>query len=153
VRKFARLDQDPVAAGRELGVDYVLDGHLQMEGEKTRANVRLLRVKDGAAVWSEQCDQSCSTIFELQDAIAQQIAENLTPQLTGEEKQQLAKHYTDNNEAYQLYILGQYYWRKQTKESFEKALYYYEQAIKKDPNYALAYCGAAGIYGERGLKG
>src|SRR5262249_17511080 len=96
VRKYTSLEQDPIAAGRELGVDYVLEGDLQMVGEKTRATARLLRVKDGLAIWTDKCDEKCSDIFTLQDSIAERIAVALAPRLTDEEKKQLVKHYTEN---------------------------------------------------------
>src|SRR5215831_4589709 len=85
VRKYTSLEQDPIAAGRELGVDYVLEGDLQMVGEKTRATARLLRVKDGSAIWTDKCDEKCSDIFTLQDSIAERIAVALAPRLTDED--------------------------------------------------------------------
>jgi DNA-binding winged helix-turn-helix (wHTH) protein/TolB-like protein/Flp pilus assembly protein TadD len=153
VRKYSGLEQDSIAAGRELGVDYVVEGNLQMVGEKTRVTVGLLNVKDGRAVWTDKCDQQCSTIFELQDAVAQQIAGKLTLELTGEEKKQLAKHYTENVEAYQLYVKGRFFWSKFTDEAITKAIDYFQQAIDKDPTYALAYTGLANSYSVLGLNG
>jgi DNA-binding winged helix-turn-helix (wHTH) protein/TolB-like protein/Tfp pilus assembly protein PilF len=155
VRNYAGLEQNPLAAGRELGVDYVLEGNLQMVGEQTRATVRLLRVKDGSAVWTDKCDQACSKLFELQDAIAERIAAALALELTGEEKKQLAKHYTDNTEAYRLYSMGMYYLRARPgvprssgvpNEEMLKSLDYFEQAIRIDSNYALAYKGLCDAY-------
>src|SRR5262249_3290393 len=140
-------------AGRELGVDYALEGDLQMAGEKTRATARLLRVKDGSAIWTDKCDQQCSDIFTLQDTIAERIAGALAPRLTGEEKKQLVKHYTENTEAYLLYTLGTYYSRGQTKEGGGKGIEYFEQAIKMDSNYALAYVGLARVYSYLGFRG
>jgi DNA-binding winged helix-turn-helix (wHTH) protein/TolB-like protein len=146
IRNYTSLAQDPLAAGRELGVDYVLEGNLQMVGEKTRATVRLLSVKDGSAIWTDKCDQACSSIFELQDAVAQQIASALVLQLTGDERRQLAKHATENAEAYQLYVQGRYFWNKTTAESLAKAIGYFERAIERDPQYALAQAGIADAY-------
>jgi eukaryotic-like serine/threonine-protein kinase len=153
IRRYTALEQDPIAAGRELRVDYVLEGNLQIEGEKTRATVRLLSVKDGSAVWTDKCDQACSNLFELQDAIAERIARSLSLQLTGEEVKQLTKHYTENAEAYQFYNLGMYHFRKFTREGFNKSIEYYAQAIKIDPNYAMAYVGLAGAYASLGQRG
>jgi DNA-binding winged helix-turn-helix (wHTH) protein/TolB-like protein/tetratricopeptide (TPR) repeat protein len=153
VRKYSGLEQDSIAAGQELGVDYVLEGNLQMVGEKTRATVRLLSVKDGRAVWTDKCDQACSTIFELQDGVAQQIAGTLALELTGDERKQLAKHYTENVEAYQLYVKGRFFWSKFTDEGIAKAIDYFQQAIDKDPTYALAYTGLANSYSVLGLNG
>jgi TolB-like protein len=146
IRKYTGLDQDALAAGRELGVDYVLEGNLQMEGEKTRATVRLLSVKDGSALWTDKCDQACSTIFELQDSVAQQIAGKLAIELTGDQKKQLAKHYTENTEAYQLALRGRFYWSKWTPAAWNKSIEFYHQALEKDPRYALAYAWMAATY-------
>jgi TolB-like protein/DNA-binding winged helix-turn-helix (wHTH) protein/Tfp pilus assembly protein PilF len=153
VRKYTSLEQDPITAGRELGVDYVLEGDLQMVGEKTRATARLLRVKDGSAIWTDKCDEKCSDIFTLQDTIAERIAGALAPRLTGEEKKQLVKHYTENTEAYLLYSLGTYYSRQQTKEGGDKGIEYFEQALKIDSNYALAYVGLTRAYSALGFRG
>src|SRR5262245_13973448 len=133
VRKYSALEQDPITAGRELGVDYVLEGHLQMEGDKARATVMLLSVKDGSTVWADKFDVSFSRIFQLQDAVAQQVVERLRLQLMEEEKQQLAKHYTENTDAYRLYNEGKYYFGIYTKEGFDKSIEHYKQAIKIDP--------------------
>src|SRR5262249_13565706 len=98
-------------------------------------------------------DQQCSNVFELQDRVAERIAGALVLELTGDERKQLAKHYTDNPEAYQLYNLGVYYRRAATKEGFEKSIWYFEQAKKKDPKYAMAYVGLSLAYANLGQKG
>ena len=146
VRKYTSLEQDPIEAARELGVDYVLEGNLQMEGDNTRATVRLWSVKDGRAVWSDQCDEQCSTIFELQDAIASRIASALGIELTGDEQKRLAKRYTDNAEAYQLYLKGRYFWNKRTEDGFNRGIVQFKQSVERDSNYALAYAGLADSY-------
>jgi eukaryotic-like serine/threonine-protein kinase len=146
VRKYTALEQDPIAAGRQLGVDYVLEGNLQMVGERTRATVRLLSVKDGSVVWTDKCDEQCSSLFELQDAIAGRIAGALVLQLTGDERRQLAKHYTENAEAYQLYLNATLYQWKGGNEDAKKALDYCNQAVRLDPNFGLAWAGMASCY-------
>jgi DNA-binding winged helix-turn-helix (wHTH) protein/TolB-like protein/Flp pilus assembly protein TadD len=140
VRKYGSLDQNPTAAGRELGVDYVLEANIHMIGEKTKVMWRLLSVKDGSAVWADKCDQHCSDVFELQDAIAEQIAGVLSLKLTDEQKKLVAKHYTDSPEAYQVYSLGV------SERDSKKKVEYFEQAIKIDPKYALAYSGLCDAY-------
>lgn len=147
VRRYIRLDQDPIAAGRELAVNYVLEGNLQMQGDRTRATMRLLSVKDGSAVWTDKCDEQCSNVFELQDAIAERIAVALALKLSGEEKKQLAKHYTESPEAYQFYTLGV------SEPDRMKKVEYFERAINIDPNYALAYRAIWGVYFTNGSKG
>ena len=152
VRNYSSLEQDPIAAGHDLGVDYVLEGNLQMIGDKTRATVRLLSVKDGRAIWTDKCDQVCSTIFALQDAVAEQIAATLVLELAADEGDRLAKHYTESREAYQLYVKGLYFWNKFEADDLKKALTFFQQATEKDPNYALAYTGMAHTYNVLGLN-
>jgi DNA-binding winged helix-turn-helix (wHTH) protein/Tfp pilus assembly protein PilF len=154
VRKYSSLDQDPVAAGQELGVDYVLEGNLQIVGEKGRATARLLSVRDGSAIWTAKCDEPYSNIFELQDSIAEHVAGALALTLTGDERRQLAKRYTESVEAYQHYILGRFYRRtQQTRDGWEKSIECFNQAIKKDPAYAPAYVGLAWTYCSLGRLG
>lgn len=154
IRKYTWLEQDSIAAGRELGVDYVLEGNLQMEGEKVRASVRLLSVKDARAIWTDKFDEkSTDSIFSLQDSISQQVARALVPKLTGEQQRQLAKRYTDNTEAYNLYLKGRFFWNRFNEDGLKKAIEYFNQAIAVDPNYALAYTGLAGVYNVQGALG
>jgi DNA-binding winged helix-turn-helix (wHTH) protein/TolB-like protein len=140
VRKYTSLQEDPIAFGRELGVDYVLEGNLQTIGENIRANWRVLNVSDGSTIRADKCDQQCTSVFELQDAIAERIAGALALQLTGEERRQLSKHYTDSPEAYKFYTLGM------SERDTKKKLEYFEQSIEIDQNYALAYSGLCNAY-------
>ena len=147
VRKYNALNQDPLAAGRELGVDAVLDSSIQWDSEnKIRIAARLLRVSDGSTIWTDKCDEQCSNVFELQDSIAERVARALSPHLTGGQTGLLTKRYTESVEAYQLYVQGVYFWNQKTKQGFQKATEYFQQAISKDPNYALAYAGLADCY-------
>ncbi|HXG63884.1 MAG TPA: winged helix-turn-helix domain-containing protein, partial [Blastocatellia bacterium] len=146
IRRYAGQDADALAAGREQKVEAVLEGSIQRAGERIRLTVRLLHVRDGAPLWSYKCDELSTDIFAVQDAISEKVAEALTLELTGEERKRLAKHYTENTEAYQLYLQGRYFWNKRSGEGFRKALDYFHQAIEKDPNYALAYVGVADSY-------
>lgn len=146
VRKYAGLEQDPVAAGRELKVDAVLDGSIQKLGDRIRVTVRLLSTMDGLALWTYKCDDYCADIFGAQDSITERVAEALMVNLSGEEQKLLAKHYTENTKAYQLYLTGRYFWNKRTAEGLNKGIQYFQQAIDQDPNYALAYAGIAQSY-------
>jgi len=144
VRKYAGLDQDPLQAGREQKVEAVLDASLQHAGEHLRVTVRLLRVADEKTLWTYQCDEEyCANIFAMQDAISERVAAALVTELSGAERLRLRKRYTENREAWQLYLQGRYYWNKRSEEGYQKAIAYFEQAIAKDPNYALAYAGLA----------
>ena len=146
VRKYNALDQNPIEAGQELGVDYVLEGNLQMDGDKTRATVRLWSVKDRSAVWSDMCDKQCSNLLELQDAIASRIARTLAIELTLEEKKQLARHYTESTDAYRAYLRGRDFFEKRTPQARAKSIEYLEEATRLDPNYGLAYATLANNY-------
>lgn len=146
VRRYTALDQDPLAAGREQGVEAVLEANYHWTGEKIRVTVRLLQVSDGAPLWAYQCDAYCNDIFTAQDIISEKVAQSLTLELTGQERNRLAKHYTENKEAYLLYLKGRFYWNKRTAEAIKKSIDYFNQAIEKDPAYALACTGLADAY-------
>jgi tetratricopeptide (TPR) repeat protein len=149
VRKYAALDQDAVAAGRELQVNSVLEGNVQKIGDRIRLSGRLINVTDGSSLWAGTFDEKFTDVFAVQDAISQKVADALALRLNGEEQNRLKKRYTDNVEAYQLYITGRYHWRKLTPPDLRKAISFFQQAIDLDPNYTLAYFGLADAY--RGL--
>src|SRR6185503_19659312 len=153
VRKYAALDQDALAAGREQKVDAVLEGTIQNTNGHIRVTVRLLRVGDGAQLWADQVDQKASDIFSIQDSITEQVAGTLALKLSGAEKQLLIKRYTGNTEAYRHYLKGRYLLNKSTEEDFRKAIDSFQQAIENDPNYALAYVGVADSYAQLGSFG
>lgn len=153
VRKYTGLEQDAVAAGREQRVDGVLDGSIQRLGDRIRVTVRLLRVEDGTQLWAGTFDEKSTDIFVIQDSISKQVAEALAVQLTGEERELLTKHHTDNTEAYQLYLKGRYFLNKSTEEDFKKSIDYFKQALEKDPNYALPHAGLADAYAQLGNYG
>ncbi|MEO8572932.1 MAG: winged helix-turn-helix domain-containing protein [Pyrinomonadaceae bacterium] len=153
VRRYMDLEQDAVAAGRDLGVESVLDGSIQRTGERIRISARLVRVEDGRALWTETFDEKFTDIFAVQDSISQKIVTALALQLSGEERDRLTKKYTANTEAYQLYLKGRFFWSKLTPEDLKKSLDYYSQAIAIDPGYALAYAGLADSYNLLGSYG
>ena len=153
VRQYTALEQDAVAAGREQRVDAVLDGSIQRLGDRIRVTVRLLRVGDGAQLWAGKFDEKSSDIFVIQDSISKRVAGALTVQLTGEERELLTKHHTDDTEAYQLYLKGRYFLNKSTEEDFRKSIDYFQQALEKDPKYALARAGLADSYAQLGSYG
>ena len=143
VRRYANAETDPVAAGREQGVEAVLDGSVQRAGERIRLNVRLLRVGDGSAVWSGQFDEKFTDFFAVQDAISRRVAEGLSAELAGEGRARGGDARGQNVEAYEEYLKGRYFWNKRTKEGFEKALKHFGRAVSLDPTYARAYAGLA----------
>ena len=153
VRKYATLEQDPVAAGRELQVEAVLEGSIRKLGDRYRVTVQLVTVRDGVSLWAEKFDEECCDLFYIEDSISEQVAKALTLRLSGEQKRVLAKRYTGSTEAYHSYMKGRYYWNKWNKEGFRKAIEHFQQSIEHDPAYALAYAGLADAYGLLGLQG
>ena len=153
ILKYSSAMQDPLVAGREQMVDSLLEGKVQRSGERIRITVQLIRVSDGQPLWADTFDETFTNIFAVQDSISQQVAQRLVAQLTGEEQRQLAKRYTDNIEAYQLYLKGRFFWNKFNEEGLNKAIDYFKQAIALDPNYALAYSGLSVSYNVQGAIG
>jgi DNA-binding winged helix-turn-helix (wHTH) protein/TolB-like protein len=146
IRKYSSLDQDPIAAGRELGVEAVLEASMHRMGEKVRVNARLLDTKDGSAIWSYQSDNYFTDIFTAQTTISEKIASALALELAGRELQLLARRHTNKSEAYQLYAKGRYHLFRRTGRDTEKAIGYFRQAVTSDSNYALAHEGLAFAY-------
>ena len=153
VLRYKDKQTDPQAVGRELNVGAVLISRFVQQGDDLTISTELVDVRDNRRLWREQFNRKLSDIIVVQTEISRGIAENLRLRLNSQDKSQLAKRYTENSEAYQLYLLGQYHLRKLTKEGFEKSLEYFEQAINKDAAYAPAYVGVASVYGHLGLRG
>jgi TolB-like protein/Tfp pilus assembly protein PilF len=147
VRKYADLKWDVLAAGRELGVESVLEGSLQRQANRVRVTVRLLNVSNGASLWAGTFDEELTDIFALQDAISERVAEALSLELSKEDKTRLVKHHTQSTKAYQLYLKGRYYWWKNSPEEYKKSRDYFHRAVEEDPSYALGYCGLNSFYG------
>ena len=134
-------ETDPQSIGKALNVRAVLMGRMTRQGDTLVISTELVDVRDNRRLWGEQYNRKLSDIIAVQSEIALQISEKLRLRLSGEEKKQLAKHDTDDTEAYRLYSLGMSGLHQSTKESMEKAIGYFEQAVKADPNYIRAYDG------------
>jgi len=145
-RRFAGRGVDPQTAGRRLGVDAVLEGTLQRQGERLRLTVQLVEVESGRHLWSETFDQRFTDIFELEDSVSRRLAQALTLELSGAERRRLEKHDTDDPEAYADYLKGRYYASRLTRDGFDLGMRYFRQAIERDPSYARAYEGLAYYY-------
>ncbi|MBA2527038.1 MAG: protein kinase [Pyrinomonadaceae bacterium] len=145
VFRYKGREIDPREVGNELGVSAVLTGRITQRGDRLTISAELIDVRHNKLLWGEQYDRKTSELLATQREIARQIAENLKLKVSGQERG-LAKHYTESNEAYQLYIKGRFYWNKRNAEAFRKAIEYFKQAIEHDPNYALAYAGLADAY-------
>jgi eukaryotic-like serine/threonine-protein kinase len=153
VIRYADGQTDPFASGHELGVSYVIDGRIQRASERIRLTVQLLNVYEGSTMWAGQFDEKYTDVLSLEDAISAQVAQALVPQLTGDEREQLAKRGTDNAEAFEVYMRGRYHWNTFTEDGFAKAITCYYRAIALDPDYAAAYTGIADYYNWIGIYG
>ncbi len=142
-RKYTDPQQDPIKAGQELQAEAVLDGSIQKSGDRIRVTVRLIEVQNGTTRWAEQFDERFTDIFKVQDSIAARLTDALLLRLSTGEQKQLAKHYTDNAEAYQLFLQGEHL---RDKRDYNKSLELYQRTIEKDPNFALAHIGLAESY-------
>jgi serine/threonine protein kinase/tetratricopeptide (TPR) repeat protein len=136
----------PEKIGRELHVRAVVTGRVARRGDSFVVGAELVDVGRDSQLWGDQYSQKLSDILGVQEQISKAIADHLRIELTGTEQQQLAKHGTENAEAYQLYLRGRYFWNKRTNEGVKQGLSYFQQAIEKDPGYALAYAGVADSY-------
>lgn len=137
---------DPRQVGQELKVSAVLTGKVTQRADQVVILVELVNTQDGSQLWGEQYRRQLSDLLAVQEEIAQRISWNLRLTLTDPEKKQLAKRYTQNVDAYHLYLKGRYAWNQRTPAALQQSLTYYQQAIDKDPLYALAYSGLADSY-------
>lgn len=151
VRKYDRADLSPLDAGRELDVDAVLEGTLQRADERLRLTLRLHDVRNGRTLWSGRFEERFTGIFDVQDAISDQVAKALSLNLTRERRDHMLRRYTENFAAYELYLKGRYWWNKRTVGSLRKAISHFEEAIAVAPDYGLAYAGLADCYSQLSL--
>lgn len=174
VLKFADAEVDPVAAGRELGADYVLDGRIQLVGNvshplpetrgsltalaaagglRLRVTVQLVNLRDASLVWAAQFNERYTDILGVQDAIAAQVAEAIMTRLTGKDRARLARRGTDDPRAYEAYLRGRYHWHNYTLEGLARALVHFNEALSLDPSYAAPYAGVAEYYNRLAMFG
>jgi TolB-like protein/Flp pilus assembly protein TadD len=145
-QRFKSTPDDLQQIAKQLGVMNILEGTVQKAGDQVRVNVQLINAVTDAHLWAETYDRKLTDIFAVESEIAKAIAETLQAKLTGAEKTSIAKAPTANPEAYELYLKGRFFWNKRTGTDLRKAIDYFNQAIAKDPNYALAYVGLADSY-------
>ncbi len=131
---------------KQLGVAHILEGSVQKTNDQVRVNVQLINALTDAHLWAETYDRRLIDIFSVESEIAKNIAETLQAKITGSEKNSIAKAPTANPEAYELYLKGRFFWNKRSGVDLRKAIEFFNQAIAKDPNYALAYGGLADSY-------
>src|SRR5262249_58304088 len=144
--RFKGKEQDPTQIGANLKVAAVLTGHLAQRGNQVQIDAELVNVSDGAAIWGEQYNRPMTDLFAIQQEIAHDISDKLKLRLSGEQQKQGARGSTQNSEAYDLYLRGRYFWNQRTGESLKKSIEFFQRALDKDPNYALAWVGLADAY-------
>ncbi|HME00902.1 MAG TPA: protein kinase [Terriglobia bacterium] len=141
--RYKGKDSDPQAVGHDLGVQAVLTGRVVERGGDLVISAELVDTRDNSHIWGERYERKLADILGVEGEIAQEISLALRLKLSGVERQRLARRYTEDTEAYQLYLRGRYFWRQLTSVGIEKSIGYFQQAIDKDPNFALAYAGLA----------
>jgi TolB-like protein/Tfp pilus assembly protein PilF/predicted Ser/Thr protein kinase len=146
VFRYKGKEQDPVHIGSALKVAAVLTGRMTQRGNQVQIAADLVDVRNGAAIWGEQYNRQMIDLFAVQQEIARNISDKLKVRLSAEQQKQVTRGATQNSEAYDLYLRGRYYWNERTPESVHKSIEFFERALDKDPNYALAWVGLADAY-------
>jgi serine/threonine protein kinase/tetratricopeptide (TPR) repeat protein len=146
VFRYKGKEADAQKVGQELGVGAVLTGRLLERGDTLIVQTELVDASKGTQLWGAQYNRRAGDLLAVQEDISREISERLRLRLTSEEKTHLTKRPTTNNEAYQLYLQGRYWWNKRNPEALQKGLQFFQQAVDKDPRYALAYVGIADSY-------
>jgi adenylate cyclase len=141
-QRFKSSPSDLPQIAQQLGVANILEGSVQKPGDQVRVNVQLIHAATDTHLWAETYDRKLTDVFAVESEIAKAVAERLQAKLTGTAEHVLASRPTENPEAHQLYLKGRYFWNKRTTENLKKAIDYFEQAIGKDPAYALGILGS-----------
>lgn len=146
VAHYRNKDVDPKLAGRELNVAAIVTGRLVQRGENLSVSTELIDVQHNRQLWGSRSEQTVANMLALQEQIAREVSDRLRLQLTGVEKERLTHHATVDPAAYQLYLQGRYQWNKRSLEGMQQSIDFFQQAIQKDPRYALAHAGLADSY-------
>jgi len=152
VMRFKGTTKDPAEIAKELDVDSVLSGRLMQDGDNLTISVQLIDARTRKLVWAEQYDRKMADLMATQREIATTLTQKMQLQLAGNERG-VTKKYTNNNEAYQLYLKGRFHWSRRAPDDLSKAIEAYQQAIALDPNFALAYAALAEVYNSIGKQG
>jgi TolB-like protein/Tfp pilus assembly protein PilF len=142
-RRYLDSDLDPPRVGAELGVEYVVSGALERNGERLGIDLQIFSLKERKVVWTAKIDEKLTDIAALQNSISEGILRSLTIEPNGAGQKFFVKRDTDSSEAYQLYLVGRYHWGKRSIAGFNEAIKFFNEAIRKDPKFALAYAGLA----------
>jgi len=143
VFRYKGRENDAKNIGKELGVPAILNGRFTQRGDQLSLNLELIDTQTENVIWTDQYDRKSSDLVSLQNQIARDVTSKLKIQLTSDDQLKLAKNYTNDPEAYRLYLQGRFYWNKRTNSEVEKAVVYFQQAVARDPNFALGYVGLA----------
>src|SRR5213082_616757 len=143
---FKSAPEDLRDIAKKLGVMNILEGSVEKAADQVRVNVQLINALTDAHLWADTYDRKLTDIFAVESEIAKTIAETLQAKITGSEKSSIAKAPTEDPEAYEFYLKGRFFWNKRTGTDLRKAIEYFNQAVAKDPNYALAYVGLSDSY-------
>ncbi len=144
--RFKGANHDPLEAGRTLNVGAVLTGRLVKLDDRLVIKTELIKVDDGSQLWGAEYNSSLADIFSVQDEVSKKISQSLRLKLSGEDQEKLAKRYTKDAEAYELYLKGRYFWNKRNEDGFRNGIEYFKRAEEKDPTFALAFSGLADSY-------
>jgi TolB-like protein/Flp pilus assembly protein TadD len=144
--RFKSAPENLPDIAKQLGVLNILEGSVQKVNDQVRVNVQLINAMTNAHLWAEIYDRKLSDILSVESEIAKTIADTLQARLSGTEVNAMVKRHTENTQAYQFYLKGRFFWNKRDTNDLQKALGYFEQAAKEDPNYALAWSGTADVY-------
>ncbi len=143
---FKGKQTDARTVGSALGVRAVLEGRVMQRGDTLAISTELVDARDNSHIWGQQYNRNSTDVFAVQEEIAKAMTTALRMRLTGDDEKRMTKSYTANPEAYQDYLRGRYWWNKATEDGLNKGVEYFQQAIEKDPTYALAYSGLADSY-------
>jgi TolB-like protein/Tfp pilus assembly protein PilF len=146
VLRYKGREADAGTVGRELGVESVLTGRVVQRGDGLAISLELINVRDNTQLWGGRYDRRLSDLLAVQGEISREVVEKLRLRLTGEQEKRATKRYTENTEAYQLYLRGRYHWNRRAVDDLWKGLENFQRAIELDPNFALAYSGLADSY-------
>jgi TolB-like protein/Tfp pilus assembly protein PilF len=137
--------------GKELGVDYILEGSVRRSADRVRITAQLVQVRDQTYLSAETYDRKLADVLDIQRSVARKIARSMAVELLPEQQAALSRQFTRNTAAHEAYLRGRYFWNRRTEANFARAIECFEQAVREDPGYALAYAGLATAYVTLGL--
>ena len=146
VVRYKGREIESAAAGRDLGVEALLLGQLQSRGDVLTISVELVDTQDRRRLWGKQYQRKHSDLLSWQTDVARDVSAKLRPKMSSDEERRVVGQKTESSDAYRLYLQGHFYWNELTETSLKKSIQYFQQALEKDPNYALAFAGLADAY-------